>query len=283
MMPNSKQVNSQFFHNGELSMQYTVAGHGQYALLIFHGFGRSHRDFTAFVENLHPIFTIYAFDIFFHEGSNIGNRKPDANPLKPEELKEYIQKFMQHIGAEKIWMMGYSLGGRIALKIAEIMPENTGGLYLFAPDGLKVNAWYAISSFTSPGRALFRFFIKHNRFFMKTLNFLNRIKIVSDKRKAFILANVETTQMQWQVYNVWTFLRFIQPQLKVLSASLSANEVSVDLFLGKYDRIIPVKNARKLKKLFPKLHLHVLQCGHLMLTPRIAQKIKENNWYQLPD
>lgn len=264
-------------------MQYVVSGHGKYPLLIFHGFGRSYRDFTTFTKNLHDDFTLYAFNIFFHEESNIGTRKPDTEPLHPEELKEFIQKFMEHIQADKIWMMGYSLGGKFVMKIAEIMPEKTGGLYLFAPDGLVLNAWYALLSITTPGRAAFRFFIRHNKGFYKILNFLNRTKIVSDKRKAFILANVQTTEMQWQVYNVWTFLRLIQPDIKKLSAGLKANGATADLFLGKYDRIIPIKNAKRFKKEFPDLNFRVLECGHRMLTTQIAHEISENRWCQIPN
>jgi|SRR5690554_1789785 len=281
-MANTTPHNPQLFHSGGLSMQYAERGNGKHALFAFHGFGRSHRDFNSFCQNLHDDFTIYSFDIFFHEATDIGNRKPDKEPLQPEELKAYFKDFMSFINADKAWLMGYSLGGRIALKMAELMPEKTGGLYLFAPDGLVVNAWYALLSFTAPGRSLFRFFINRNRLFLRFLDFVFRIGIITDKRRTFILAHVKSTEMQWQVYNVWTFLRNIEPKMNKLGAALSENGIPVDLFMGKYDRIIPVKNVRRLKKVFPELKVHILESGHVMLTPQVAKVIEDKGLFRLP-
>jgi|SRR5690554_4787905 len=281
-MTNTAPHNLQLFHSGGLSMQYSVRGYGKQVLFTFHGFGRSHRDFQTFCKSLYDEFTIYSFDIFFHENTTIGDRKPDKEPLQPEELKAYFAAFMKSINSEKIWIMGYSLGGRVALKMAEIMPDKIGGLYLFAPDGLIVNPWYALLSFTAPGRGIFRYFINQNRLFLKILDVAFRVGMVSEKRKSFILTHIKTTELQWQVYNVWTFLRKIQPKIKKLGTILSKNETTVDLFLGKYDRIIPVKNAKRLKKVFPKIKMHVLECGHIMLTPQVAKVIADEGLYQLP-
>ena len=162
------------------------------------------------------------------------------------------------------------------------MPEKIGGLYLFAPDGLIVNAWYALLSFTALGRSLFRFFINNNPLFLKILDFAFRIGIITDKRRIFILAHVKTTELQWQVYNVWTFLRKIEPKMKKLGFALSENGITVDLFMGKYDRIIPAQNARRLKKVFPELKMYILESGHVMLTPQVAKVIEEERWYRLP-
>lgn len=263
-------------------MQYATWGRGKTALLAFHGFSRSHRDYKSFTKNLHDDFTIYAFDLFFHETTSIGDRIPDKEPLLPEELKLFFKEFLNFIDSDKVWLMGYSLGGRIALKLAEIMPEKIGGLYLFAPDGLIVNRWYALLSFTAPGRALFRFFIKHNSFFLKMLNFAFRIGIIGEKRKIFVLAHIKSPDMQWQIYNVWTFLRKIEPKMAKVGSALSANGITADLFIGKYDRIIPGKNVKRLKKTFPDLKLHILECGHIMLTPQVANEIEVNGLMQLP-
>lgn len=263
-------------------MQYAVWGKGKTPLLAFHGFSRSHRDYTSFTKNLSAEFTIYAFDLFFHEATTIGDRKPDNEPLQPEELETFFENFLNQIHADKAWLMGYSLGGRIALKLAEIMPERIGGLYLFAPDGLIVNSWYALLSYTAPGRALFRYFIKHNAFFLKMLNLIFRVGLIGEKRKTFVLAHIKSPEMQWQIYNVWTYLRKIEPNIKNLGDILSLNKITVDLFMGKYDRVIPVKNAKRLKRCYADLKLYVMDCGHIMLTTQIAKSIEDKKLYQLP-
>ncbi len=264
-------------------MQYATWGTGKTPLLASHGFSRSHRDYASFTKNLQEEFTVYAFDVFFHESTSIGDREPDKGPFQPEELKTCFEEFLKYIEADKAWLMGYSLGGRIALKLAEIMPEKIGGMYLFAPDGLIVNSWYALLSFSAPGRALFRYFIKHNTFFLKMLDFVFRIGLISEKRKIFVLAHIKSSEMQWQVYNVWTFLRKIEPKMNILGVALSGNGITVDLFMGKHDRIIPIKNAKRLKKAFPELKVHILDSGHVMLTPQIVKTIEEKRLMRMPE
>ena len=89
--------------------------------------------------------------------------------------------------------------------------------------------------------------------------------------------------MQWQIYNVWTFLRKIDPKMKNLGGALTGNGITVDLFMGKHDRVIPVKNVKRLKKFFPELKVHIIDSGHIMLTPQVAKTIKEKRLLQLPE
>lgn len=264
-------------------MHYSKWGHGKQVLIAFHGFGRSYTDFIPFTVELESVFTIYGFDLFFHGESTIGERKPDSNPLKPEELEAYLDAFLTHIEAEEIWLLGCSLGGRICLKIAELMPEKVRGLYLFAPDGLAINFWYAVSSYTSTGRAAFRFMIRHNILFFKLLNFCNALGIVNNKRKAFVLSQIKSTDAQWKVYKVWTFLRLIEPDFKKLEAALNENSISVNLFIGKNDSVIPPKLGRKFKKKFPAVNYHVIESGHAILRPDIIHNLLEKGLLNLPD
>jgi pimeloyl-ACP methyl ester carboxylesterase len=45
-------------------------------------------------------------------------------------------------------LMGFSLDGRIALSVLELMPAGVSRLVLLAPDGLKINFWYWLSTQT---------------------------------------------------------------------------------------------------------------------------------------
>lgn len=281
-MQKSISHSTEFFNNCGLNMHYSKWGHGKHVLIVFHGFGRSYADFIPFTAELESIFTIYGFDLFFHGESNIGDREPDSKPLEPSELVDYFDAFLKSIHATEVWLMGYSLGGRIALELAELMAEKVRGLYLFAPDGLATNFWYAASSFTSPGRAAFRFLIRHNRFFYKMLNAVHAVGIVSDSRKTFVLSQIKTTAEQWKVYKVWTFLRNIKPDFKKLGKILNENAISVDLFLGKYDTIIPPKMVKTFQKNFPELKCHVIESGHAILKPRIMQELLEKGMLELP-
>lgn len=282
-MSNNPNPEPEFFNNGELYVEYAKWGHGPHVLIAFHGFGRNYSDFIPFTQALESDFTIYGVDLFFHGNSNIGDRAPDKDPLTPEELKTFFSRFLAHINTDACWLMGYSLGGRIALKIAELMPVNVSGLYLFAPDGLKVDFWYAFSSFTTAGRAAFRFMISHNAVFFKLLDAFNAIGIVSDKRKTFVLSQIKSTEAQWQIYHTWTFLRLIAPNFGKLGPELKQKKITVDLFLGKYDKIIPPKTVRRFQDNFPELRWHIVDSGHAMLRPGLMEHLLEGGLLRIPE
>jgi pimeloyl-ACP methyl ester carboxylesterase len=267
-----------FFNSCGLSMQYAKWGSGSEPLLAFHGFGRSYSDFIPFTQPLLIKYTVYGFNVFFHGQSHIGERPVDKAPIHPEELAQYITDFLDHHQIKKCSLMGYSLGGRMALKLAELLPEKINALYLLAPDGLVKNRWYAMLSQSKFGRRIFRFFIRNNPAFLNLLGGLNRTQLVSNRLKGFILSQIKTTEMQWKVYKVWSFLRKIEPDFKVLGSALSEHEIVVELFFGKYDRIIPEKNAKKLLKHYPAAKIHNLESGHALLTEENAGKIAKGGW-----
>jgi len=276
------QVQSKLFTYGELSLAYAEWGTGPHFLLAFHGFGRSHADFIRFTRPYSSVFRVFAFDIFFHGESGTGKRIPDKSPLEKNELRNLILEFLHQKGIDRTYLMGYSLGGRICMVIAEVLSERVSGMYLFAPDGLIVNRWYGLLSHYALGRSLFRFFKSHNGFFFSLLNGLHQSRVISSRVKEFVASQIETPEMQETVYNVWTFLRKIEPEFDVLGRNLKGEKITVDLFFGLYDKIIPEKNAKKFKKAYPPVKIHVLRSGHILLTAANGELIRKEGLLQLP-
>ncbi len=271
-----------FFNKNSLTLHYGTWGKGANTLICFHGFGRRHEDFIRFTRPFGKVFRIVAVDIFFHGLSEVGNRKPDKTPLLAEDWAGFIQSFIDHLGSDKVWLMGYSLGGRLALKTAELLPHRVGGLYLFAPDGLVVNRWYTMLSNNMLGRSLFRFVIRYNFWLHALRSLLTASGLVSQRTAEFSMAQMRTPAMQWQVYHSWTFLRKIEPDFKVFAERLGPNAVTINLFFGAYDKIIPEKNARKLAAEYPSTRIHSLRSGHILLTAAIGELLWRDGLLQLP-
>ena len=173
--------------------------------------------------------------------------------------------------------MGYSLGGRISFKIAELLPSRIEEMLLFAPDGLIVNRWYALLSHYAFGRAIFRYFIKHEKGFYTTLGFLNRTGVISNKLKQFVENETRNKELQWKVYNVWSFLRKTDPNLKKLSKELKEHKIPVRVFIGKHDKIIPYQNTRRLSALYPDLKVFTVDSGHALLSSRVLKELERRN------
>ena len=63
----------------------------------------------------------------------------------------------------KLTLIGFSLGGRMALSFLQANPEKVEKLILLAPDGLKVNFWYWLATQTCLGNKFFAFTLKTSR------------------------------------------------------------------------------------------------------------------------
>ena len=71
-------------------------------------------------------------------------------------------------------VLGFSLGGRIALSLYQAQPENVEKLILLAPDGLIVNFWYWFSTQTWIGNNIFSFSMKYPGWFFAFLKMVNK-------------------------------------------------------------------------------------------------------------
>ena len=118
-------------------VSYEKWGNGSETLIAFHGFGQSATIFSNIAPALEKNFTVYACSLFYHGESKLPNHISAGKPLPAEFFKEGLLKFCKQNNIEKFSLMGYSLGGRLVLKLLEMIPERINSLLLLAPDGVK--------------------------------------------------------------------------------------------------------------------------------------------------
>jgi len=271
---NTKDSNK-FFHKDDFRMEYNSWGEGTRKILALHGFGRNLNDFREFTAPLKKEFTIYAVNIFYHGQSKIIERNPEKDPIKTGEFASFFEAFFDHLECEKIYIMGYSLGGRLGMKITELIPERIEAIFLFAPDGLTKNRWYVLFSHTRLGRSIFKYFIRNNIFYNKVLNSFVRLGIISQKLEGFIRSQTASKELQQKVFDIWASLRKIEPNFGKLKKGLENHNIPVKVFIGTHDNIIPLKNTRKLKQKIPATDIILIKSGHKMLTKKVGEEIKE--------
>jgi len=267
---------NKFFHKGEFRVEYNHWGSGKRTILALHGFGRTLDDFRAFTHPLEDRFTVYAVNIFYHGNSEITNRDPEKNPLSPEEFAAFFNSFFDHILCEKLSIIGYSLGGRLGMKITELLPNRVDGLYLFAPDGLTKSRWYVLLSHYLIGRWVFKFLIRNTKQYNQLLNSFVKAGFISSNLEKFIRSQTGTEEKKQKVFNVWTALRKIEPNFKELRKSVESNRLPFKIIIGSFDNIIPIKNARKAKRKIPSAEIILIRSGHKMLTEEIGKEIEQH-------
>lgn len=262
------------FHHG-FDLHYRTYGKGPVHFICFHGFGRSGGDFWSLGNELGKTCTFHAFDLHFH-GSSLGDPARADDPFTPAELSGYFHAFADHLQEPRINVLGYSLGGRMALSLLEHMPERIEKAFLLAPDGLKMRPWYRGLAASAIGRSLYKHFVDKPHQFHRLVQGLRRMNIVNDHMVQFVMRHTGARERRQLLHDVWLSYRLIEPDLRTVGANLIKHDIDVLLLFGKYDRVIPPSLGKSLKLLAPR-HVteKILPTGHWLLGPPLPELIME--------
>src|SRR5215204_1593318 len=110
-------MTSSYIHIDDFTVHYQKAGEGSSIILCFHGFGEHGRSFEQLAAKIED-YTIIAIDLPFHGQTNWNRDKA----FTTEDLINII-KACPEIHDKSFGLLGYSMGGRIALSLYEILPQ----------------------------------------------------------------------------------------------------------------------------------------------------------------
>ena len=113
------------------SLRYAKRGSGEDTLILVHGFGGDLDNWLFNIDALGEKATVYALDLPGHGQST---KKLDNPGLKA--LTESLAGFMAKLGIANAHLVGHSMGGAIAMRMAAEHPEKVKSLTLICPAGL---------------------------------------------------------------------------------------------------------------------------------------------------
>jgi pimeloyl-ACP methyl ester carboxylesterase len=105
-------------------------------VLMLHGFDSSHLEFRRLAPLLAPTHQLFIPDLF---GFGFCPRPLDAS-YGPEVVLDHLEQVLKQVirrsGAERVGLIGASMGGSVAVELARRCPEQIERLLLLAPAGL---------------------------------------------------------------------------------------------------------------------------------------------------
>ena len=261
-----KNMERQFRYRSSV-ISYQRFGKGPQPVICFHGYGEQAGVFSFFEKEAGDRFSFFAFDIPFHG-------KTEWN----EGLQFTINDLLKIINCETYnrqpVLMGFSLGGRVALSLFEAAPDKFCKLILLAPDGLKINFWYWLSTQTLMGRRIFSFTMKHPGWFFGFLKLMNKLKLVNASIFKFVKFYIDNEEMRTLLYKRWICLRKLKPNLKKIKKAINETQTTVRLMYGKHDRIIlPVVGERFRKGIEDYCTITIIAAGHQVLHEKHVAEI----------
>jgi pimeloyl-ACP methyl ester carboxylesterase len=260
------------------TLAYHRWGSGGRLAICLHGYGESGAHFAFLARD--PALQHYSFiaiDLPWH-GNSIW-REGLHSP--PSDLEQIIEAILQKEALTDAWhrgidLIGFSLGGRLALQYFQRNPSQVNKLILLAPDGLKMNGWYWFSTQTWLGRGLFRFTMQYPGWFFFLLKGMNRLGLVNSSVFKFVNHYIGDRPAREILYQRWITLRQYRPRLATCKALIRELNLPVRLLYGRHDRIIlPVRGEKFRKGLEEQVQIRIIASGHQVLHEKHGADIRQ--------
>lgn len=267
-------MESHYIKYPHATFHYRKYGNGSKLLFCFHGYGRESSVFYLFEKLLGKQYTAIAIDLPFH-GATTWDKKLTFHP-------NYLVQIMQQIRTElrkekeKFTLLGFSMGGRIALHLAQIQYRHLERLILIAPDGLKLNFWNYIATQTWAGNKLLSYTIANPAWFLKLLNFAEKTGMVNKSVISFVHYYMDDAERRRVLHQRWTTMRKFSPKLNKVKRQINKHKIKTRMMFGKYDNIIPVTGGKNfLSGIEDYASLKIMNMGHNLLNEGNAARIEE--------
>lgn len=259
------------YRNSRIS--YYQGGLGDDVLICFHGYSEQGSAFSFLEKYAAEGFFFISIDLPYHgktewrEGLNFST----------EDLVKILEAILQQNDKQQAKMftiLGFSLGGRIALSLFQCQPEQVKKVVLLAPDGLKINFWYWLATQTWLGNKLFSFTMKRPGWFFSLLKLLNSVNLVNASIFKFVNFYIGNKTARELLYNRWTGLRKIKPSLNDIKKEIKEKNTPFRIVYGKHDRIILSSVGETFKKgIEDQCKISLIDAGHQVLHEKHAEEI----------
>jgi pimeloyl-ACP methyl ester carboxylesterase len=255
-----------------------IEGDPSLTILFLHGLGENLRTWEKIENQLKTPYRLLLVDLPGHGQSPL----PRRTNYSHENLASLLWEFIEDVGAGDLMIMGHSLGGNLALRMAAMRPEKTKGLFLLSP-----------SVFDTRGFPFPRL-LTNNIFIRPFLNAVIRRTVCSTKRLTKILQQAVFDET---IVDEGLIQRIIKPMvdnpksyltLIYLFRDSSRNrklpnfhkiQIPVLVINGTEDPWVKPEEARRLVHLLPESELILLPfCGHMPQEEKpneVARKLEE--------
>ena len=271
-------MQSAFISYQSSSIHFVYGGHGSNILVCFHGYGEDASSFSFLEKYAGDSYTIYAIDLPFHGQTNWKEGLNFTHTDLQQIIHEiFLRNNIKSDAGSRFSVLGFSLGGRVALSLYQAWPSSVDKIVLLAPDGLKLNFWYWLSSRTWLGNKLFGFTMKYPGWFFAFLKMMNKSRLVNPSVFKFVTYYIGNKEARLLLYQRWTSLRRLKPNLSRIKSLIRQHATPARLIYGKHDRIILPARGEKFKSGIERYcTLTVIDSGHQVLHEKHAEGIMQS-------
>lgn len=258
-----KGITLNYYEAGEAPDQQEGAFAAGLPLVMLHGGGPGASAWSNFGSAL-PHFAGHLRTLLVDQPGFGGSDKPPVEGNYYRHAADHVVALLDELGIAKVHLLGNSLGGGTAMRLALSHPDRVGRLILMGPGGLSLNLFHAdptegvkrLMEFSAdPSRETLRAFIST----MVVDQSLVTDELVEERfADATAPGSLEAMKsMGWSFFNPET------AEDGMLWREAHRLRKHTLLTWGREDRVNPLDGALAALKLIPKASLHVFpNCGH---------------------
>jgi pimeloyl-ACP methyl ester carboxylesterase len=247
---------------GPIDTFYLDAGAGAPVVLL-HGSGpgvSAWANWQKTIPGLAAEFQVLAPDIVGYGAT----ARPDDVHYSLRTWTDHVLRFLDALGLERVSLIGNSLGGRIALALAEEHPDRIARMVLMGSPGVGMTVTEGLKALRgyepSP---------KNMRALLLDYFAVDRSIITDDLVRIRYEASVET----YDAYRAMFFdPRHAGNDLAITEAQVRGIRTPALLVHGREDKVVPAEVSWTMVNLLPQADLHVFaRCGHWTQIERAAE------------
>lgn len=257
------QMEHIFLPYGASRVHVLKMGHGKATLLAFHGFSEKASGFKQIMPALADTYTVYAFDFPFH-GQTDWQEKAD---FTVNELITLIDQLASREQFTAFALMGFSMGGRLCLRLVAPFRHRLTRIFLIAADGIRTHKVFDIAMYPVWGRWLFRWVMQRPHFFFRVVGILYRSRLISRFLYEFAHNHMDTKEKRQRIFYTWVSLKNFSPPVAKVQALLVADGIPVHLFFGARDEVIRPEVGEAFCKHVPQATFDLIPKGHQLVHP----------------
>lgn len=254
-------------------IHYHQYGSGDKPMLAFHGYGMTGKQFHVLKNSVLSQYRIYGFDHFFHGESALeGWTEEHILAGMPRALvKSYMKEWFKVYGEQKVSLMAYSIGAKLALILLEEFPEWIEEIILMAPDGLSLYKGFDFLTNKPIGKYFFRNATKSKWMAPALLRNLRRLRIIDDNLYNIASAEIDTEKKRLNVYYTLNLIRRLQPNTDKIIKLIDQHAIKCTIIFGKDDKLFPKSAAKPFTDQLTKAEIHEVPLGHWLVVPALDE------------
>ncbi len=243
-------IEYEYINIKKIQLAYKKIGNGSKNILLFHGYGQDCHCWGKISGNLKEEYTFYCFDLVFHGKSSYDFTENSLQNNQKNDLEIAFETFFGENNITDFSVLGFSLGARLALFCVEIFPQNIQNIFLLAPDGIKNNFWFNLSTRFWFSKILFNAFLVNQSIFIKLGKMLTNIGLLDKSMLNFVTNQTNSIEKRQKIHNTWCFFANIpsisaKKILSKITKESNSKEKFLSIFLAKNDIFITEKTVKR--------------------------------------